>query len=438
MKSYHIITDKALKKIFLFNKNNEFYLPSYNIKKISNASKKLKELTGLDTNILYPAISDYEKDFFVFVSICNFDDLKDKKNFFEIENLPNFDLKEIVLEWAKYKDKNFNLPWFNVGWFEQTKQYLKDKYGYKKVELFYLSSISCVLRIKLKDKNIFYKQVLKGLFEQEIIFTKILNEISDNVPSVIDYDNSNGYLILEDFGSKTLWDFNDVDTWCKTIKKYAQLQKSALKNIDKIKKVLLFDRSISNLYDIFESLTSNPDNFYLNKSYGITNQEYQELLSFKPKIKDLCQKLSSFNIPNTIEHGDMHPFNIAMINDKPIFYDWSDCSISHPFFTIRALTYAFFDKKGNELKKVSFIKECDYPYQKIVKAYLEEWEDFESKENLIDAFKISRILVDISFIHQYNLLINSMEEHTKHVFLSYISKGTRRLIRSINSIIDKS
>ncbi|MFN4152188.1 MAG: hypothetical protein ACK4IX_14700, partial [Candidatus Sericytochromatia bacterium] len=366
------------------------------------------------------------------------DELKDKKNFFEIENLPNFDLKEIVLEWAKYKDKNFNLPWFNVGWFEQTKQYLKDKYGYKKVELFYLSSISCVLRIKLKDKNIFYKQVLKGLFEQEIIFTKMLNEISENVPSVIDYDNQKGCLILEDFGSKTLWDFNDVDTWCKTIKKYAQLQKLALKNIEQLTKIPVFDRSISNLPDIFQSLTSAPDNFYLDKTYGITNKEYQTLISFKPKIKELCQKLSSFNIPNTIEHGDMHPFNVAMVNEEPIFYDWSDCSISHPFFTIRAFTYAFFDKKGNELKKVSFIKDCDYPYQKIVKAYLEEWEDFESKENLIDAFKISRILVDISFIHQYHLLINAMEEHTKHVFLNYISKGTRRLIRSINSIIDKS
>lgn len=216
------------------------------------------------------------------------------------------------------------------------------------------------------------------------------------------------------------------------------MQKSILKNIDSLKSIPIFDRNTSKLFNILENIVSQKELLYLDKDYGITTLEYQSLLELMPKIKKLCDELDSFNIPNTIEHGDMHPFNIAFLNNKPIFYDWSDCSISHPFFSLRSFTYSFFDKQGKELKNVPFIKDCEYPYQKIVKAYLEEWEDFESKENLIDAFKISRILVDISFIHQYNLLINAMEEHTKHIFLSYISKGTRRLIKSINSIIDKS
>lgn len=432
MKSHHIITNKNKDKVFLIKKDGYFSLPSYNIKKISNTQKKLKEITGLDTNILYPAISNYEKNFFIFVSACNSNKNNNFGKFFDIKNLPEFDLKHEILEWSKYKDKNFNLPWFNVEWFEETKKYLKDKYGYKNISLFYISSISCVLKIRLKDKNIFYKQVLKGLFEQEILFTKLLSDMSSNTPTVIDYDNEKGYLILEDFGTKTLWNFNDIETWCATIKKYAEIQKLAINNKDKLKTTNLFDRRVSNLTTIFKDIISNKDNLYLGRPHGINEEEYKVLISLTPKIEALCKKLESFNIPNTIEHGDMHPFNIAMKNKTPIFYDWSDCSYSHPFFTIRAFTYAFFDKNGNELKTVPFIKNCEYPYRKIIKSYLEEWEDLESKENLIRAFEISNILVNISFIHQYHLLINAMEEHTKHIFCNYISKGVRRLIKSIN------
>ena len=45
-------------------------------------------------------------------------------------------------------------------------------------------------------------------------------------------------------------------------------------------------------------------------------------------------ELSQIGLPDTLEHGDLGASSILITGAGPVFLDWSDSSISHPFFSM--------------------------------------------------------------------------------------------------------
>ena len=49
-----------------------------------------------------------------------------------------------------------------------------------------------------------------------------------------------------------------------------------------------------------------------------------------PRLSAACARLEGVGVPETLVHGDLHPWNIARTPRGLVVFDWSDSAIGHP------------------------------------------------------------------------------------------------------------
>jgi aminoglycoside phosphotransferase (APT) family kinase protein len=73
------------------------------------------------------------------------------------------------------------------------------------------------------------------------------------------------------------------------------------------------------------------------------------------------RRLSAYEIPSTIDHGDFWPSNVFVTRTSGRIIDWTDATITHPFFSLAPMRLAFgFDRRRAGLEQLKA-------------AYLEPW-----------------------------------------------------------------
>jgi aminoglycoside phosphotransferase (APT) family kinase protein len=75
-------------------------------------------------------------------------------------------------------------------------------------------------------------------------------------------------------------------------------------------------------------------------------------------------------VPETIQHDDLHQFNVYIRDGRPRILDWGDSSVAHPYFSLVA-TLRHVDDRG------------------ITRAFLDAWDGDE--DTLALALRVGRI-----------------------------------------------
>jgi hypothetical protein len=92
-----------------------------------------------------------------------------------------------------------------------------------------------------------------------------------------------------------------------------------------------------------------------------------------------CQVLAGSSVPASLQHGDLHPCNIfapAAGRTAPVFFDWGDSTIAHPFTTMLVT-----------LRVVRQLTRCADDGQAVHRvrdAYLEPFSGLASRHELVD------------------------------------------------------
>jgi hypothetical protein len=95
------------------------------------------------------------------------------------------------------------------------------------------------------------------------------------------------------------------------------------------------------------------------------------LPALEEQLRDAVARLSVFDVPATLEHGDLHPDSVRIRPDGPVFYDWTDGCVSVPAFTL-----------------VPLLERDPFGDDRLRDAYLEPWGERLPRE----AFDLSQYL----------------------------------------------
>ncbi len=63
----------------------------------------------------------------------------------------------------------------------------------------------------------------------------------------------------------------------------------------------------------------------------------ERLLGLSPRVAELSERLADYRIPETLIHGDLNDGNVFVGGMSPVFIDWGDGCISHPFYSLRTV-----------------------------------------------------------------------------------------------------
>jgi hypothetical protein len=90
--------------------------------------------------------------------------------------------------------------------------------------------------------------------------------------------------------------------------------------------------------------------------------------TLRPAVAEWCERLAASPVPASIDHNDLHGFNI-LAGER--FYDWGDAVVAHPFATMLALEWV--DGDTGRLRN----------------AYLEPFEEFGTHAELVETLELA-------------------------------------------------
>lgn len=315
---------------------------------------------------------------------------------------------------AEVETDNFPIlrtPWARPGWYAATVAWIQTQlaqlgYQVTNAEMVEESAavpiaveqvkhwfLSCVMRITTNRGYVYFKASGGSpLFAKEASATHGLARLfPQSVPSPLSIDAEREWMLLTDFGPSVGWEA-DIETRATVLGHFGRLQIAAANHIDELIAIGCLDRRLDKLTAQIDPLFNDATMLaYVSETQG------EQLRALSPKLKAICAELASYNVPQTLVHGDMHMGNVARQGERFLFFDWTDACIAHPF-----------------LDMIDILHEKDAALQlRLRDAYLAEWTTYEPIERLLDMWTLAYPLCALHQAVSYQAILAHTEPAMK-------------------------
>ena len=282
-------------------------------------------------------------------------------------------------------------PWYRTGWFTEAAGWVSDVLAGRgvaqiaPVEQCRSSQRSAVLRAATAEGLVYLKAV-PGMFGYEPSLTLALSErFPDLLPRVVAIDRERSWMLTESCGASDLSAYEDVEVWFSALERYAHLQIELTGETDWLRRLGCPDWGLERLPGAMDRLLTDTVALGLDKPWGLSEAEIERLRARVPEVKSACDALAAYSVPHSLEHGDFGYWQVMVEDGRSRFIDWSDASISHPFFSLwfmlGELQYGAPSMVGH--------------WAALRDAYLRPWTRFEPMNRLVEAFELSRPLASL-------------------------------------------
>ena len=249
---------------------------------------------------------------------------------------------------------------------------------------------SYIIRFETSDGLIYLKQTPELISLEAEIINILADKFNIRVPKIIAHNAELNCFLMKDAGKslrEILKQKFDINLFCKAINNFTSMQLATADNINDFIDIGVPDWRLDKLPDLYMQLLAQKDMLIAD---GLLESELIELKKLLPKVSNLCQKLSDYKIKQSIVQPDFNDNNtlIADQSEDITIIDLGEIAISHPFFSLINCLYQA--KKHHGLTNKN--KNKDEDYIKLEDACLNNYLIFGSKQDLLEALEIARIL----------------------------------------------
>lgn len=279
---------------------------------------------------------------------------------------------------------------------------------------------STVLRIRTNQGDVYLKAV-PPMFAHELTLAEWLaDHVPDQSPELLSIDHERLWILMTPYEGAALETVDDVRHWEGAWRAFAKLQRQLAPWAGDLLALGLPHRPLARLEHEIDGLLARDDLLMTGRTGGLTPDETTRLRGHAPILAALARELATFDIPLTIEHGDLHPGNVIVTPAGYLFFDWSDAGVAHPFFAA-VLQYEDSDgvlPRSNEVR------------DKLRDAYLEPWLGCESRDRLLRAWDMSQVLAPVQYalLYQHEVLPGlELRWEMERMIPHYLRTALRRL-----------
>ena len=311
--------------------------------------------------------------------------------------IDNPELRELMGDWfarATAAAPPRGAPWMRRGWYVQALAWtiarLREAGAVPQAAPDQMRSWerSFLMRIHT-DVGDYYFKAAPEVFRHEPQLMKWLrDQFRSNTPEVVAIDADRHWMLLRDVEGVTtpLEEVRDEALWSDAVRRLAEMQVTAARWTPELRELGVPNRSLDVLARRIPKLCNDASAMMLGSPCGLTRPEIDRVASLGPTLLALSGELAQFDIPDTLEHGDLWSSNILMTLRGPVFLDWSDSSLSHPFFSLFHLM--------NDAASLLPTSSAE-SRRRLRDAYLDPWTAVAPMDQLVRAFEIARILAPI-------------------------------------------
>ncbi len=322
------------------------------------------------------------------------------------------------------------LPWERRGWFRQVVSWIQiqleqaGRTATGPVEQIRIWGISCILRVPTTDGMVYFKAgPAPGLSTREQFPFFFANEAAlikelavtypEHIPSPVAIEVQQGWMLLEDMGH--VLRVQPVGLWEEALLAFCRIQQASIGQTETLLRIGCLDRSLERLSEHIDTLMSDTEALS-----HLDAVEAEQLREYVPFLKTLCRQLANYDIPSTLVHGDLHVGNVALQGGKPVFFDWADGCVSHPF--LDAVIF---------WGGVHTLEDAPAARTRLRDAYLAQWRTYAPMERLIEAADVAEILGALYHVMRNRDIAANMETPWNTAMYTWVTFWVRELFGAI-------
>jgi hypothetical protein len=291
-----------------------------------------------------------------------------------------------------------NLIWEQPDWLEQANDWILAETARQAINITgainqsHIYPWSTVMRVPTNEGTLFFKASTQDVAPEVALTQALAGWYPDSLPELVAVDPGRGWMLMRDAGEPlraSIRPTQDHSPGRPVISLYADVQIGLAGRLPELLAMGVPDWRLGPLPARYVQLLKDTGSLALALDGGLTANEFRRLQELAPRFTQICADLASFGIPETLDHGDFHDGNVLLRDGRVTLFDWGDANLTHPFVSLRT----FFVSIENSLKLE------DYAFTPVMAAlldlYLEPWQRFASKKDLLAAFALSRCVASV-------------------------------------------
>ncbi|HEX9840605.1 MAG TPA: phosphotransferase [Anaerolineales bacterium] len=295
-------------------------------------------------------------------------------------------------------ERQTKLIWEQPDWLEQANDWILTETARQAIEITgaikqsHIYPWSTVMSVPTNEGTLFFKASTQDVAPEAALTQALAGWYPNCMPELVAVDAGRGWILMRDGGEPlraSIRPAQDLAPWTPVISLYAEVQIGLAEHVPELLAMGVPDWRLSTLPARYVQLLENTGSLELAMSGGLNSKEFRRLQDLAPRFTQICTELAAFGIPETLDHGDFHDGNVLLRNGRVTLFDWGDGNLTHPFVSLRT----FFVSIENSLKL------DDYAFTPEMAAlldlYLQPWQRFASKKDLLAAFALSRCVASI-------------------------------------------
>jgi len=273
-------------------------------------------------------------------------------------------------------------PWARPGWLTEASEWLEssiaeaDLQQTEPIELVEQWPLPCVLRCATDGGPVYLKAVF-STFRHEPSLTQALGKEHPRlVPEILAVDLSRGWMLMRELPGSLIGELG-VETWADALRAAAGVHRARTSELFELG---AHDRRLAALAIEIKSAF-----------------EAAGMAGNAPAIRELesrCEELGEGPLPQTLVHGDLHPWNVMVDGDELRIFDWSDACVSHPLFDLPTFLQRADDERARE---------------SMLDAYLGAWSDLAARDELRAAYQLALPLAHVHHAISYLRINEALE-----------------------------
>jgi Phosphotransferase enzyme family len=264
-------------------------------------------------------------------------------------------------------------PWARSGWLGEASAWVAEQVPVAGApELVRQWPLSSVYRYPTTGAPLYLKAVF-ALFRHEPAVTAALaTGHGGAVPDVVTIDPERGLLLMREFGPE-LGDRN-APLWADGVRTTAEIQRAWAGRGKELRALGAPARGLDSLRAETEGVEA---------------------------LRAAWARMAGLGLPDTIVHGDLHPWNAVVEPHGIRIVDWSDAAVGPPYLD---LAVALFHVLDDEVRA------------RLVQAYLEPWRGAAPEANLHEAAVLGEVLGSVYQSVSYRHINTAFEANDRWLF----------------------
>jgi phosphotransferase family enzyme len=203
-------------------------------------------------------------------------------------------------------------------------------------------------------------------------------------------------------------------TWEELLRAYAQLQLDVAPAADALVVAGVPDRRLPRLV---EGLLRVLDNGRLVRppcGAALDDDELARLRALVPELVDAVELVAALELPDSVQHDDLHAWNVCVRDGGYRFIDWGDACVAQPLLSLSVpLAHA-----GGGADATARLRD----------AYLEPWTALRPRREFLAGCDAAVWLAHVTGVLKWELISSALSDEERAGYEDVIPRRLRRLL----------